>query len=258
MAIQAITFDFWSTLYHYRQSPRAKHRQIILDAFVANGRYDINEKRLSAAMKQATDRWDHVWRTEQRTLDANEILTLILDIVGVTLPEEMFNRTVNGLQRVALAETAVPVDGAAQALVWLSKHYRLGIISDTGWATGQVLRELLQRDGLLSHFTHLTFSDEFGRSKPHASLFSATLRGLDTAPDEAIHVGDLRHTDILGAQEAGMGTVRYAGINDDRDVGSPEADAVIKSYSDIVQYFAGLPHKRPFEKYVLNNNGSVR
>lgn len=237
MTIQAITFDFWSTLYHYIKSPRGRQRRYIQAALATIGRDDLTEEQLVAGMKHGWDRWEHIWRTEHRTPGASEWLQSVLDHIDVTMPAAIFEQTADVLKRSVLSESTVPIEGVPQALAWLSKRYRLGIISDTGLATGQVLRALLQRDGLLSYFSHLVFSDEFGHSKPDPAVFHAALGGLNAQPHEAVHIGDLRHTDIFGARGVGMGTIRYAGVRDDCDADYAEADVVARSYDEVLQYF---------------------
>ncbi len=233
MTIQAITFDFWGTLYRYTQSPRLRRLQLIQAALATNGAGDVREEKLADAIQVAWDNWDRVWRTEQRTFGAAEWLTLILDHIGAVLPKKVFSQTAQALERAILADRTVPVDGVPAVLAQLSQVYRLAIISDTGLSPGHVLRDLLQRDGLLSLFKHTIFSDEFGRSKPHPDVFRAALIQLSVSPHQAAHVGDLLHTDIRGARGAGMYTVRFAGVRDDRDAAHPDADLVIRSYDEL-------------------------
>ncbi|NOZ71364.1 MAG: HAD family hydrolase [Chloroflexi bacterium] len=237
MTIQAITFDFWSTLYRYTRSPHFIRLHHIQTALVAIGRQDITQEAIVLAMQQAWDAWDHVWRTEQHTPGAEEWLTSVLDSVGAILPTQLFAETTRALENAILSDTTVPIEGVPQTLAQLSQYYRLGIISDTGLAPGCVLRRLLQRDGLFSYFTHFTFSDEFGRSKPHPAVFRAALEGLDAQPQQAIHIGDLRHTDVFGAKGVGMKTVRFAGVRDDHDDAYPEADFVARTYDELLHYF---------------------
>ena len=233
MTIQAITFDFWGTLYRYTQSPRPRRLQLIQAALATNGAGDVAEERLADAIQHAWDHWDRVWRTEQRTFGASEWLTCALDHIGAVLPKREFSRTAQALERMILADTTVPVDGVPAVLAQLSRRYRLAIISDTGISPGHVLRDLLSRDGLLSCFRHTIFSDEFGRSKPHPDVFRAALAELNVSPHQAAHVGDLLHTDIAGARAVGMVAVRFAGVHDDHDVAHPDADCVIRTYDEL-------------------------
>jgi FMN phosphatase YigB (HAD superfamily) len=47
------------------------------------------------------------------------------------------------------------------------------------------------------------------------------------APERAAHVGDLRRTDVGGANAMGMVSVRYTGVFDDDSATEPEAVHVI-------------------------------
>jgi FMN phosphatase YigB (HAD superfamily) len=113
----------------------------------------------------------------------------------------------------------------------LAQWYRLGIISDSGLSVGHTLRQFLKRDGLLECFTCTTFSDEVGVSKPHPRIFQFTLDRLSAQPHEAVHVGDLTHSDIAGAKAIGMFAVRLTANYDDANR-SVEPDAIVKSYAE--------------------------
>ena len=58
----------------------------------------------------------------------------------------------------------------------------------------------------------------------------AALRRQTQAPPP--HVGDLKRTDVAGAQAVGMATVRFRGVVDDPDSGD-EADHVIDRLVDL-------------------------
>lgn len=233
MNIRAITFDFWSTLYRVTRSSHSRRLQRIQAALASVGRHDIAETQVAEAVQQAWIVWDRVWREEHRTFGAVKWLVLVLDDLGVVLPRATFTETVHALETAHLEGTAMLADGTAEMLARLAPRYRLGLISDTGVTPGWVLRALLKRDGLLPHFTHLIFSDEFGHSKPHPAVFLAILDRLGVQSHQAVHVGDLRHTDISGARGIGMRTVRYAGIRDDRNAAYPDADAIINTHADL-------------------------
>jgi putative hydrolase of the HAD superfamily len=143
-----------------------------------------------------------------------------------------------GMENSILNDVPTLVPEARQVLADLAGRYRLAIISDTGITPGRVLRQLLAGDNLTPYFTHLTFSDEVGRSKPHPSAFLTTLDALDATPAEAVHVGDLLRTDIAGAQAVGMRAVQYIGVSQDQANGLEDGrkitpDAVIRSHEEL-------------------------
>jgi len=62
-----------------------------------------------------------------------------------------------------------------------------------------MLRVVLDRLGLSSYLTTLTFSDEIGLRKPHPEIFSADL-AVGRLACRGGHVGDDVTTDVAGAR----------------------------------------------------------
>src|SRR5262249_29692630 len=96
------------------------------------------------------------------------------------------------------------------------------------------------------------FSDEVGHYKPSPQIFEAALSSLEATPGAAMHVGDLRRTDIAGAAALGMRTVRYRALHDDPGLdGEVEADVLLDDHRDlpgIVDRGGGRPPKQPGRK----------
>jgi HAD superfamily hydrolase (TIGR01509 family) len=88
-------------------------------------------------------------------------------------------------------------------------------------------------EDLLDHFSGWGFSDEVGHYKPSPQIFEAALGALGARPEEAIHVGDLRRTDVAGAAELGMRTARYRGLHDDAESAGPEAEFLLDSHGEL-------------------------
>jgi putative hydrolase of the HAD superfamily len=132
-----------------------------------------------------------------------------------------------------------PVPGVSEVLPRLAQRYRLGVISDTGLTPGRVLRQVLDRDGLLRYFRVLTFSDETGATKPLPKQFLSTLDRLETRPENAAHIGDLPETDLAGARGVGMKTILFLGVSDRQD-GRPLADAVFEEYGELEELLERL------------------
>ena len=195
--------------------------------------FQHNDQQVADAMNEAWNIWDDIWRTKHYTPEADAWLGFVIENLDIEIQKTVLEETASILEKSVLTDATQPVDGVPEILRKLSKNYRLGIISDTGLGKGNVLRALLERDNLLSYFSHFTFSDEFGRSKPHPDVFTATLKGLNTKAHQAVHIGDLRHTDIAGAKKAGMRSIRFAEIRDDKDENYPEADQIIYNYAEL-------------------------
>src|SRR5207249_4289937 len=81
---------------------------------------------------------------------------------------------------------------------------------------GHLVRGMLDDAGLLKYLEFQAFSDEVGVPKPGNEIFAKALVELGVRPSEAIHVGDLKRTDIAGARDIGMHAARFRGVHDDK------------------------------------------
>jgi HAD superfamily hydrolase (TIGR01549 family) len=234
--LKAITFDFWNTLYIAASYAFALRRKLLFE-LLAKNHIDVAVEQVDAAEEAARDEWNRVWREEYRTPPAADWVRWMLDELLVQLPSGDFDALADYFDRSLLEANPGPVliDGAAETVQRLALRYRLGVISDAGLSTGKTLRTFLKRDGLLDCFTCTTFSDEAGVSKPHARIFRITLEQLGAQPQEAVHIGDLTHSDIAGAKAIGMQAVRFTANYDDANR-SVEPDAVVNSYAEFEQW----------------------
>ena len=124
--------------------------------------------------------------------------------------------------------------GAAEAIRELAARFPLGIISDTGFASGVAQDALLERDGLLDYFPVRVYSIDIGHTKPRSELFVAAVAALGVAPGEAMHIGDIERTDVRGALAAGLRAVRCDVIP--RRRGASAAVLVIREYGELLVY----------------------
>ena len=229
--LKAITFDFWSTLYRAQPSNRRNRSQTLKADIERYTQQDITFDDFEQARQAAKTIWLHIWQDEYRTLNAEQSLELILTELNISIAATDKTNIVHNMENVILANRPYLVDNAVQLLADLSARYKLAIISDTGTTPGRVLRQILVDDEILPYFSHLTFSDELGYSKPHRKAFLATLEQLGCQPTQAVHIGDLLRTDIFGAKNVGMRAIQYTGFNKDSDDQTEVIpDAVISSY----------------------------
>jgi len=230
--IKAITFDFWNTLYRTRVPANNERIHIIEEVLVGQG-HRVKTENIENAVKKAWNYWDGVWLNERRTANAVEWFREVLRLLNVTLPGDLVEETAVKIGHAVLSGISEPAAGSVETIKRLSKEYKLGVISDTGVSPSHVLKELLKRAGIIEYFKVLVFSDEFGKSKPDCSVFMHALELLDVEPKEAVHVGDLKRTDMEGAGAAGMYSIRYAGIYDDTNSGFCEANVVVNDFSEL-------------------------
>jgi putative hydrolase of the HAD superfamily len=113
---------------------------------------------------------------------------------------------VNFYEEVFVGDLPPQLDDSMAAVKKLASVYPLGLISDTAWTPGRVMRTVLAGYGALDAFRVTIFSGEVGVTKPHARMFHLALEQLGVRPEECMHVGDLHRTDIAGAKALGMHT----------------------------------------------------
>ena len=229
--LQAVTFDFWGTLY---QNASARDERLhLLEEVLARHSQPRPWTALEAAYRHAWSVLDRIWREEQRPVTVERWLREMVAFLEADLPEDVLAGLRQPMEEIYLRSSAPrPVHGVAQVLPRLSRRYRLGLISDVGLTPGWVLRKLLRRDGLLPYFSALTFSDETGATKPLPEQFLRTLAILEARPEEAAHIGDLPETDLAGARAVGMKAVLFLGVSHRQD-GRLLADAVFKEYGEL-------------------------
>lgn len=95
----------------------------------------------------------------------------------------------------------------------LAGRYRLGLVSNFDHAP--TAQAILARCGVHRCFDVTVISDDFGRRKPHPSIFQEALVRLGAAPSEALYVGDTAVDDIVGAQAAGLDVAWINRFGDD-------------------------------------------
>ena len=249
-APHTVTFDCWQTLiYEQHGGPGSGQGRVELIAATTGA----DPQRVTEAFKQAWLEHQRAWH-RRIAFNGPEITRCVLQTLGVTLPAAREADLVRTLEEELLSHDIRAIDGARELLEALRRAgVRTALICDTGFSPGRVVRQLLERVGVLEHIEVQIFSDEIRVPKPHPRAFSAALEGLRVGPQGAVHVGDLRRSDIAGARAAGMATVRFRGRNDDSDGPAgqgpniidctaagcapicerPEADLVVASYAEL-------------------------
>jgi FMN phosphatase YigB (HAD superfamily) len=244
-----VTFDCWSTLlYEAGARSGAGARAGLVADFTG-----CEPGAIAAAFGAAWRRHQVEWH-RRTVFDGRAMTKCALESLGVELDSGRLDQLVATLEEEILGHEIRVVDGAARALERLAMGgVRRALICDTGFTPGRVVRQLLDRTGLLPLLEVTVFSEEVGVPKPDVRAFDAALTALGVPAAGAVHVGDLRRSDIAGARASNMGSVRFAGHHDDEGDGAgsaagvidcvaaacsppcprPEADAVIRSYAEL-------------------------
>jgi putative hydrolase of the HAD superfamily len=236
--LRAVTFDFWNTII---QEDHAGLRPRRIDAWL--GLFEgegvaLERERLDAAFASTWDVFDQHWRGNRARFGAEQAVDHVLGELGHEPPDDVRRALVKVLTDPPVAHDPSPTPNIDRCLATLkAAGLRIGIICDVGLTPSRTLRRYLDAHGLLDSFDHWSFSDEVGVFKPDPVIFGHALAGLGIDdPSQAAHVGDLRRTDVAGANAMGMTSVRYTGVFDDPGAeGDPsiEADHVVVDHADL-------------------------
>jgi putative hydrolase of the HAD superfamily len=230
----AITFDCWNTLIYEADWELAHGRRV--EALATAAEEAGRETTISEAGAAFDVGWAHqmaCWR-DGINAGAREVAIHALRELGLLEPHPALEHLIREYEEASHSSQVLAIEGARECLAKLEREgIRRALICDTGLTPGRVVRQHLDRLGLLGHLDVCIFSDEIGVPKPNARVFRAALDPLGVEPERAIHVGDLRRTDVAGARASGMGTVRIRCLYDDTSV-LPDADSVADSHLELL------------------------
>ena len=101
----------------------------------------------------------------------------------------------------AYPSLCIPVPGATQVVLDLSKRLPVGLVSN---GLPDVQYKKLDAIGLGRVFSCLVLSEEIGIRKPDPKIFRRAAGIMRVQPVECLYVGDSYPNDVVGAKAAGM------------------------------------------------------
>lgn len=230
----AVTFDHWNTLV-YEDGGELRGRRIgAWLALLAEAGVDATQETVTIAFESAWDQFLAHWAAG-RHYDAAEAAGLAVDALATPIDAVLRARMTDAFVRAGEGLDFHLAEGIEECLVALKDAgVKLGIVCDVGFTPSTILRDHLDRRGILRYFDGWSFSDEVGVYKPEREIFEHALATVGKPePHRVAHVGDLRRTDIAGANAMGMTSVRYTGVFDDDPQNGPEADVVVKHHLEL-------------------------
>jgi putative hydrolase of the HAD superfamily len=241
MSIEAVTFDLWDTVFDdesdearraakgLESKPETRHR-LLLAALQRH--HDVTRTEVDLAYRVANAAFYKVWQEAGITWTNRERLAVLLHGFNKPLPDDELDALSGQMEQL---EVDVPPDilpGVKDAIQTLSSRYKLCVVSDTIVTPGTGLRDVLAHHDLLQYFNGFAFSDEVGRSKPHAAMFETAQRQMDVPFERMVHIGDRDNKDIKGAQAVGMKAILYTAKRD-VDRYTTSAEAVCTAHDDL-------------------------
>lgn len=233
--LEAVTFDYWNTLVWEERGHMRGLRIAAWAGLLEEAGFACERTLLDAVFDESWTRYVEHWTTNQQYQSVTAAEDL-LERLGFEVPASVRLQLTDAFTNVGVQAKLHLTDGIEDCLRALkAAGLRVGIICDVGMTASTILRAHLDRHGLLEVFDHWSFSDEVGHYKPSPVIFEHALAGLGgVAAARVAHVGDIRRTDVAGAQSMGMVAVRYTGVSDDDTQDSPEGDVVIAHHRELI------------------------
>jgi FMN phosphatase YigB (HAD superfamily) len=232
-ALRAVTFDFWSTLVDGTITPeRTAQRIARLHAAIVGAGHAVSPEDLKQAFDFSLERVSSAASESLEDVGPPGRWAELAHVLGIPdglVPYEVVEKAYEDITLEPPPATMPHVEHALRAMQ--QAGYALGVICNTGMAGGRVLRQVLDHHGLLGYFETTVFSNEFGRSKPHAAIFEHALAELGgVEPSAALHIGDMEDLDVEGARRAAMHSALYAPQPNGRV--QTDADFIVKDWRD--------------------------
>lgn len=245
MKIKLVTVDFWNTLFDSSNGVnRNAVRQHVFAAEISKLDTKVSKEEFQNAIQASWEFFNNIWMNQQRTPETFETIEYLWNYLKLPYNHESIKEVAKSFAESIIDYPPKIIDGAKESLDSLkSQGYRIGLISDTGFTPGSILKIVMKNAGVLDLFDDFSFSDETGVSKPHSKAYYKLLDGFGVLPNEALHIGDIEKTDIIGAKQIGMYAVRFSGdetaVLNKNNPKVSVADAEIHNWSE----FLGTIHE---------------
>jgi putative hydrolase of the HAD superfamily len=230
--IRLITFDFWNTLFVDRgEEIRNEMRKSFCLARLRIYNGQLQREDLDSAFEVAKQEFEQQWQRFTASTMHQYVGTVAREL-KVEINSSDHDELVHYFETVLLQHQPVLVPNAAEAVKAAKSRLKVGLVCDTGYSPGTTLRKIMEANGIASCFDAFSFSNETGYLKPRVETFAQILRHLNIRPEQAVHIGDLEHTDIAGAKRIGMKAIKFIGANREA---KPEsiADVVLDKLDDL-------------------------
>jgi len=228
--VTAVLFDMGLTISH--QQPTRE--DVILQFLREHGHvHALRDVRVALF---ATDTWWHAWAAttplSQRTAETQQAVRLMY---RDTLVANLGLASNDGLARefadvfrtsIVRRHNAIFPDVLPTLRALRGHGLRLGVVSNWDLTLEQHCNEL----GLAPYLDTIVGSVSVGYEKPDPRIFEIALARLAVRADQAMHIGDMYPSDVVGARRAGILPVLL-----DRHDLQPRADCLrVRSLQELV------------------------
>jgi putative hydrolase of the HAD superfamily len=216
------SFDLWLTLIKSNPEFKRKRAEYFQEHF---NRTNKSIKEIEAIIKRVDLMCNWINETTGGCITPFEMYAMVLHLLDYDLNP----LSVRDLQSIYVTIESIFFKYMPQLyddsiLSILSKLKKSGAtistLSNTGFIGGQTMRIILKHIGVAGFIDFQIYSDELGCSKPNSLIFSAMIQSVNQLRihnpcriEEIIHIGDNEHADFMGAQRAGVNSIKINGLS---------------------------------------------
>jgi len=242
MTPRAVLFDLFGTVVHFRADvaaapPGGAPRRPALGWLRATLEHDCPDVAFDdflAALMRVSQELTRQRPPEFHEVPSRERFRRALAQIGIDSDSgagDLAERLSLAHMEYLTSLTVMPPEHT-EVLEALAGQYRLGLVSNFDHApTG---RRILAMHGIARFFAPILISDEFGRRKPHPSIFAAALTRIGVAAVDALYVGDSAAEDLVGAHRAGVRAVWVNAQADALPEGVPRPCHEVRRLTELV------------------------
>jgi len=169
--ISAVTFDLWDTVIVDDSDEPKRAAKGLLSKYLTRRELvwkfleqhePVDREMVDVAYGTADAAFRRVWYGHSSTWSVSERLEVILKGLDRTLPTREMEELVRLHEEMEFEIQPDLAPGIVEAIRELHGKYKLGVISDTIFSSGRVLRKLLKANDIEQYFDVFIFSDEAG------------------------------------------------------------------------------------------------
>ncbi len=234
-----ISIDFWNTIVDTSSGGETRREARLAALREVAGKYNENlsADQFEEAKQKTTQHFNKIWLNDHRTPTTNELANHILDFLDIPASDEEQQYLTTKFEDSMWDGPPELTEGVVDVLPKLSNRYPLAVISDTMYSPGSIIREYLDRKGILDYFQCFVFSDETGYSKPNPLAYKKVLDQTGSEPGNSWHIGDLMETDVTGANKVGMKSILYTSASNHTNSSefSIKPDYICSNWADVAK-----------------------
>lgn len=209
--IQAVVFDLGHTIIDFGPAEaalRETYDQILVAlSSTALERLPSAEAMIAGVTHRIFDAINASYeREELEELDILALFASFLRDLDLNLPAALVRDIAVWEHRALASGEDLPPQNLEAIRTLKRQGYRLGLVSNVTLLP-ELMREDMERLGLLEYFDVTVFSSEEMVRKPHPRIYEAALNRLDIDARHTVFVGDRLKEDVRGPKDAGMQAV---------------------------------------------------